>query len=331
MKQYNIYSILTYSRDLGDFKFDLKQLSYNGLKAIRLIYKGLSQSHFFNRLEEIQNYITSNNIELDVIIDLPGNKPIVGSIPNGLNLLAGNIYNITSYEYASKENEIPTINFFQHNEFHKIAINEIISIADDELNLKVLEISKDFIVCEALNTYKLKSNRSISLKNHPFEIEANSARDIQMVREIPNPKSNVKLLVSFTRSEKDVLMLKNIHPTLDIIPKIEDVLEEVTLIKIMQHCNMLMLGRGDLSTTYKPNLLFDFQKKLIQICKSNNKTLILATGILNGIGDKLYPSIAEIMDYSYLRHQGIDAFLITGANANIRPFETLEFMKNFNN
>lgn len=324
------YPILTYSRDIGDFKFDLKLLSESGLKAIRLIYKGQTQETFYKRLEDIQSNIESNKIDLDIIIDLPGNKPIVGAIPNGLNVVSGQIYSITPNESATAEFEIPSINFFEHGEFNKLAINEIISIADDELNLKVLEITTNTIQCEALNTYKLSSNRSISLKNNPFEIEANSDRDIQMVKGLSNPKSNIKLLVSFTKSENDVLKLKEIHPRLDIIPKIEHLLDEITLLKIMQHCQMLMLGRGDLSTTYKPNQLFDFQEKLIQICKSNNKTLILATGILNGIGDKLSPSIAEIMDYSYLRQQGIHTFLITGGNANKRPFETLEFMRNFN-
>ena len=44
-----MYPVLTYSRDLGDFSHDLGALQQLGLKAIRLIYKGLSEELFHER------------------------------------------------------------------------------------------------------------------------------------------------------------------------------------------------------------------------------------------------------------------------------------------
>jgi hypothetical protein len=65
------------------------------------------------------------------------------------------------------------------------------------------------------------------------------------------------------------------------------------------------------------------------LCKQRKKQLIIGTGLLTGIGDKQMPSISEVMDYAYLRNQGIEAFLIAGSNALYQPIKTLEFISEF--
>lgn len=149
------------------------------------------------------------------------------------------------------------------------------------------------------------------------------------VRNMKQTQTNVKLLVSFTKNADDLRKLALLRPDIDLIPKIESVLDDATLLEIMEHCDTLMLGRGDLSTSSLPNELFSFQKRLIALCKTNNKQLIIGTGLLAGIADKETPTISEVMDYGYLRDMGIEAFLIAGSNAHRKPLETLQFMSAF--
>ena len=104
---------------------------------------------------------------------------------------------------------------------------------------------------------------------------------------------------------------------------------DAALTEIMECCKTLLLGRGDLSTSSKANELFDFQKRLIDLCRMRGKKLIVGTGLLASIGENKTPTISELMDYGYLRNEDIDSFLISGSNAHNKPFETLEFMKQF--
>jgi len=321
-----IYPILTYSRNLGDFPFDLAELHASGLKAIRLIYKGKTEEEFNLRIKEIQEKITETDIELDILIDLPGQKPIVGNLGKGRDVKIGETWSLTSFH---SENTIPTLDFFNHECFPDLAAGDIISIADDELNLKILEIREDALVCEALNSYLLTSNRSLGIKNKPFPIAANSEAELQFVRNLRDVPKNLKVVVSFARTVQDILTIKALQPEIDVIPKIETLVSEADLLEIMKHCKTVMLGRGDLSLVWEPKQLFEFQDKLIQLCKELGKELIIGTGLLNGVTDKQSPTIAEVMDYGYLRSKGIEAFLIAGSNALYYPVQTLKFMKEF--
>jgi pyruvate kinase len=307
-----LYPILTYSRDSGDFSHDLAALHKCGLKAIRLIYKGKTEAEMNSRIREIQDKIRDCKLELDIVIDLPGNKPIVGGLPNPLNIVLGKEYRLTDQSKDSLPEAIPTLNFFSHERFAELKTGDVISVADDELNFLVTEISESYILCKAHNSFRLTSNRSISVKNKPFDFFANSAKDLLFVENMKEPEHNVKLLVSFTRKADDILKLKYLQPDVDIIPKIENVLDDATLVDILSCCQTIMLGRGDLSTSSAVTELFSFQKRLINLCMIHNKRLIIGTGLLQGIGHQQSPSIAEIMDYGYLCDRGIDAFLISG-------------------
>jgi pyruvate kinase len=324
-----IYPVLTYSRDLGDFAHGLTELHKRGLKAIRLIYKGKSEAEFNLRIQEIQEKISAHRLDIDILIDLPGNKPIVGDLHKGLDVQSGIEYHLVDQATKSSLPVIPTVSFFSHASFPKLVSGDIISIADDELNLVVKYVKDDIVACKALNSFYLTSNRSISVKNKPFAFEANSERDILFVRNLKHIRSNVKLLVSFAKKADDIRKLRAIQPGVEIIPKIETVLGDTALLEIMDCCQTIMLGRGDLSTSSQPNEMFVFQQRLIDLCKTNNKKLIVGTGLLASIGDGMTPTISEVMDYGYLRNVGIEGFLIAGSNAHKKPLETLQFMQDF--
>ena len=326
-----LYPILTYSRDLGDFTHNLVELHASGLKAIRLIYKGKSETDFNARIEEIQQLISENKLELDILIDLPGKKPIVGHLNEGLHVELGFEYQLTNEKTASSSSSIPIANFFDHECFNELLSGDIISIADDELNLLVTEVTDEVIETTALNSFHLTSNRSMGLKNKDFTIEANSEADLSFVQNLKVIPRNMKLVVSFTKTANDLKKLKQLQPEIELIPKIETIVSDADLLEIIKHCETLMLGRGDLSLVCTPKELFSYQEHLIELCRQHNKKLIIGTGLLSSISDKQSTTIAEVMDYAHLRNRGIDGFLLAGSNAQKYPFETLEFMRNYSN
>lgn len=324
-----IYPVLTYSRDLGDFPHDLAALHARGLKAVRLIYKGKSEIAFNQRIQEVQDKIKAEKLNLDVLIDLPGKKPIAGNLQQGLQVKSGMEYQLVDQGSEWPFPVIPTVNFFDHAHFPALSPGDIISIADDELNLLVKEVKETVVSCEALNAFYLTSNRSMGVKNNPFPVEANSEADVLFVQNLKDVPRNVKLLVSFTKKADDLLKLKALQPGIEVIPKIETLLDDTALLEILDCCETMMLGRGDLSLVCKSNELFQFQRHVIDVCQKNKKELIIGTGLLTGISDTQPPTISEVMDYGYLRSRGMEAFLIAGSNAHTHPMKTLEFMQEF--
>lgn len=324
-----LYPVLTYSRNLGDFSPDLAQLHSCGLKAIRLIYKGKTENEFNLRIEEIQKEINRTKINIDILIDLPGSKPTVGNLGKGLLVNSGEEYHLIGEETKSSSTIIPTINFFNHTSFSNLSKGDIISLADDQLNLLVKEIREDVVICEALNSYNLASNRSLSVKSNPFSFEANSERDLHFVRNLKHLQPNIKLIVSFAKKSSDLKTIKALRPELEVIPKVESVVDDKNLLEILECCETVLLGRGDLSTAHQPNEIFKFQKHLIELCRTHNKKIIVGTGLLTGMSEMQGPSIAEVMDYGYLRSMGVEAFLLSSSNSNNQTQRTIEFMNEF--
>lgn len=327
-----LYPVLTYSRNLGDFTHDISKLHQHGLKAIRLIYKGKTEDEFNRRIAEMQKWLSARNIDLDIWIDLPGKKPIAGDLGFGLEITAGMEIHLCEQgmkHHSRHKHLLPTLHFFNHKNFPMLEAGDIISIADDELNILVKEIKENRVICEALNSFFLTSNRSMNVKNKPFDMVANSEADLEFVRNMADISKNIKLVVSFTRTAEDLLKIKTLQPEVEVIPKIETLIDEVNLLEILDCCETVLLGRGDLSIECKPNELFGFQEKLIHLCKQHNKKLVVGTGLLANISDKQSPTISEIMDYSYLRRENIEGFLLAGSNALNFPLQILEFMEEF--
>jgi pyruvate kinase len=65
------------------------------------------------------------------------------------------------------------------------------------------------------------------------------------------------------------------------------------------------------------------------LCRKHDKKIIVGTGLLTGMSDMQGPSIAEVMDYGYLRSMGVEAFLLSSSNANNQTQRTIEFMNEF--
>jgi pyruvate kinase len=239
----------------------------------------------------------------------------------------GNQCMLVPHTAPSVAHAIPTQGLFSHKSFPDLAVGDVVSIADGELNLLITDITESGLECTALTAFFLTSGRSLSIRNKPFTFSANSEKDLQLVTRLQH--ANVRFLVSFTQSARDLQQLKAINPAIETIPKIENIIGDDALAGLLPYCKWVMLGRGDLSLAAHANQQFLFQKRLIDICHAHKRQLIVATGILAGIGDRGLPTIADVMDYGYLSNMGVDAFLITGTNALHKPFETLQFMRAF--
>jgi pyruvate kinase len=322
---------LTYSRDLGDFKFDLTELCKQGLHGIRLINKGKTVGEFISRIEEILELAKTNDLNLEILVDLPGEKALIGNVGNGMQIKKGESYDLYDKGQNQSENRIPTIGFLPQLDRTRVLEGDIISIADGELEMKILCLDGHPVRCEALNSFFLTSNRSFTIKGNKLPVQPVSAQDLELLQQLAQSgfSGPVKILVSFVTKAAHVQSVKELAPDFRIVSKIETLVPSSDLNQIIEASDSIMLGRGDLTSTSKMSDVFPFQKEVIEGCKSVNKELILATGLFADLKNSGKPSISDLMDFGYLRNRGVSSFLIAGSNANHYPFETLDLITNF--
>jgi pyruvate kinase len=324
-------SYLTYSRNLGDFEPNLIELSKKGLHGLRLINKGKTIEEFVARIEEIRSYDQLHNLNLEILIDLPGEKALIGNVGTGFNIEKGETYILCDEKENLAANEIPTLNFLERIDRTKVFPGDICSIADGEVDMKIVSMDEQGIVCEAQNSFLLTSNRSFSIKGNKLPAKPISQNDQNLLDELKllDISKDLKILVSFVTQATQVSYVKEISPNFEVISKIEDVIPDPDLEEIIRVSDGVMLGRGDLISTSKMSDVFPFQKNVIEKCSVLKKELILATGLFGDLKNSGKPSISDIMDFGFLRSLNVEAFLIAGSNANQFPFETLDLITNF--
>lgn len=322
---------LTYSRDIGDFQFDLNELYKQGLSGIRLINKGKTAEAFIARVKEILELRSSNNLEMDILVDLPGEKALIGNVGKGMSVEKGGIYDLHGENQVLTENNIPTTGFLPQLDRTKVLEGDIVSIADGELEMKILNLNGHPVRCEALNSFFLTSNRSFTIKGNKLPVKPVSASDLELLEQLAQSgySGHVKILVSFVSKVSHVENVKKLVPGFHVVSKVETIIPEDALEQIIQASDSIMLGRGDLTSTSKMHEVFPFQKKVIEECKKQGKELILATGLFGDLKNTGKPGISDVMDFGFLRDMGVNAFLIAGSNANQYPFETLDLITNF--
>nr|WP_294859789.1 pyruvate kinase [uncultured Fluviicola sp.] len=326
-----IKTYLTYSRNLGDFKPDLVGLSEKGLYGLRLIHKGKSTEEFIARIQEILTYNQTYHLNLEILVDLPGEKPLIGNVGTGFNVEKGRVYNLCDEKPDLAANEIPTLNFLTKIERTKVFPGDICSIADGEVDMKIISMDDRSITCEALNSFFLTSNRSFGIKGNKLPARPISKDDRQLLEELKSLEISkvIKILVSFVTKADQVTDVKKISPDFQVISKVENVIPESDLEEIIQVSDGIMLGRGDLISTSKMSDVFPFQKSVIEKCHALKKDLILATGFFGDLKNSGKPSISDLMDFGFLRNMNVESFLIAGSNANQYPVETLNLITNF--
>ena len=323
-----IKAYLTYSRDLGDFRFDLTELYKQGLHGIRLINKGKTAREFIAR---ILSFTKDNNLILEILVDLPGEKALIGNVGKGIQIEKGEVYHLCEENQNSAKNKIPTTSFLSQLDRTKVFPGDIVSIADGELDLKIQSINENSVSGEALNSFFLTSNRSFTIRGNKLPVQPVSAHDLELLQQLAQSgfSSSLKVLISFVAKAAHVQYVKQLVPDFRIVSKIETLVPSVDLNQIIEVSDSIMLGRGDLTSTSKMSDVFPFQKAVIEGCKLMNKELILATGLFADLKNSGKPSISDLMDFGYLRNRGVSSFLIAGSNANHYPFETLDLITNF--
>ncbi len=322
---------LTYSRDLGDFKFDLVDLTRKGLSGVRLINKGKTAQEFITRMEEILSLSEKNGLNLEILVDLPGEKALIGNIGKGIQIEPGENYVLCRENQTGKQNEIPVTGFLEQVKDTEVQPGDILSIADGEVEMQILAINENSVSCKALNAFFLTSNRSFTVKGNKLPVKSVSDHDLEFLTRLrPSGFANkVKILVSFVTKVSHVEYVKELCPGFHVMSKIESVIPLDDLEKIVSVSDSIMLGRGDLTSTSKMSEVFPFQKSVIGLCQSLNKELILATEIFGDLKNSGKPSISDLLDFGFLLSQDVRAFLIAGSNANHYPFETLDLITNF--
>ena len=289
-----------------------------GASWVRLILKSRSLREVIDIHQEIKNY----NSGVKISIDLPGEKPHFGSF-NEIKLSKGDIY-IIDFTNSNEDAYIPVNRLKAYK--HLLIEGQIMSIADDSIRLKVLNLDNNKVIVEAQNDGFLTRGRSINIKHENFNFASICNDDIKALYQLQSLIAVDSIIISNVINTNSINTVKEVlSGQTEIISKIESKTGIENLHSIDEASDSMMLGRGDLFQLSSNFLEFyTAQEDYINYCNCNNSNFSIASGILQQYSNGRNKTISGINDLNYLLERGVNSLMLGGEPYQYRAVRLLQ-------
>ena len=197
-----------------------------------------------------------------------------------------------------------------------------ILIDDGEMELKVIEKTDDYLLCEVQNESTLGSRKSVNVPGVRINLPSLTERD----------KENIKYAIerdidfiahSFVRTKQDILDIREIldeyGSDIQIIAKIENQEGVDNIDDILTVADGVMVARGDLGIEVPQQRIPGIQRIIIKKCVLAKKPVIVATQMLHTMIKHPRPTRAEITDIANAIYYRTDAMISASHSRRILP------------
>lgn len=324
--------IPTFSIDTEDIY--QKRLSFYkklGIKIIRLNLTRYSLAEYEVEIKKIKNIQLKlwGKQCIDIMLDVPypGTKSRIkfDGLSRDVFIEKNDVITITDNE---NQMSVKNKSFFVENiqDLLRAKVNDRIEIDDGRLKLTVISKDKNAIKMQAINNANVHYMKSINRvgKIYFYEEREEYLHDLSSL--IENTDTNL-VCFSFVETEEQMQTINRLFGknNVNCVPKIETLKGIQNLNRIQKHCNMAMLGRGDLALTSGIHIVGIAQEKFIETCKKNGVTIIVATDIMNSVGEFSLstPLRSDLVDLDNLLHNSVDYVVSSG------PMSNSSYLKDF--
>ena len=182
-----------------------------------------------------------------------------------------------------------------------VQIGATVLVDSGLIRLQVVSKDATRIRCRVLTPGKLGSRRHINLPGVDVNLPALTEKDEKDVR--VGVQAGIDFVaLSFVRKAEDILTLRKLLDSLGskarIIAKIEDQSGLRNLEAIVKAADAVMVARGDLGIEIDYHTLPLVQTRIVEVCLTEGKPVIIATHLLESMISAPMPTRAEISDVS---------------------------------
>jgi pyruvate kinase len=171
------------------------------------------------------------------------------------------------------------------------------------------------VVCDVTEGGKVSNNKGLSLPGVAVSVPAMSDKDREDL-EFALRLGVDYVALSFVRSADDIKLVHEVMNEVGVyrpvIAKVEKPEAVDRMESIVRAFDGVMVARGDLGVEMPLEQVPVVQKKLVQLCRENAKTCIVATQMLESMITHSRPTRAEASDVANAVLDGADAVMLSG-------------------
>lgn len=305
--------VATISDKRCDVEF-LRELFEAGMNVVRMNSAHLTEEGF----QKIISNVRAVSPEIAILMDTKGPE-IRTTVINGdesIQIKTGQKIRITGDPNGVTSSECIYCSYT--NLVKDLSVDTDLLIDDGEIDLRVIEKTTDYLICEAQNDGKLGSRKSVNIPGVRINLPSLTEKD----------KKNILLAIdygvdfiahSFVRSKQDILSIQeilddNVSP-INIIAKIENQEGVDNIDEILEVAYGVMVARGDLGIEVPQEKIPGIQRMLIRKCVEAKKPVIVATQMLHTMIQNPRPTRAEVTDVANAIYYRTDALMLSGETA----------------
>ena len=304
-----------------------------GVDGIRINFAHTTHEEARTWLKMIKNAEESLNKRVAIIGDLKGASIRLGIMNNPLEIKPGMKLELRLTDKTKGKEPILPLPPIYEMVLNSLEVNDIISMDDGRIRLRVIEVSRGRALLEAETTGLIKSNRALVIVGKDFDLPLLTEKDIKDLEFVV--KNNFTYVgLSCIRKPQDIDMVRKyineIGESNDtrVIAKIETIGAVKNLSKIVEKTDAVLVARGDLGMIFGLENIPHLQKEIVDASIKKGKIVIVATQLLDSMINNPVPTRSEVVDVVEAIQEGVDALMLTNETAIGKyPIESVKWLK----
>ncbi len=308
----------------------MSELMDAGVDLVRINFShGTYEEHAW-RVKTLRKLINEKSYHVGVLGDLQGAKIRVGIFKNKkIHLEVGQQFCIDT-NLAIDEGDEEKVGTSYKGLINDVSPGDTLLIDDGRIVLAVVKVADGKINCEVIMGGELSSNKGINRQGGGISAPALTDKDREDIQHAVELDVDY-LAISFARSAEDINQAKKLFTEAGgkagIIAKVERVEALKALDEILEACDAIMIGRGDLGVEIGDAEVPGVQKSLIEKSHEKNRIAITATQMMESMTYSPIPTRAEVSDVANAVLDGTDAVMLSGETAVGKyPVEAIKAM-----
>ena len=295
----------------------VEQMFKNGMNIARFNFSHGTHENHREGIELVRRVRDRLKLPAAILLDTKGPEIRIGEFcDKQITLEKGDLFTFTTEDILGDEKRV-SITYKKLPSELNVGVK--ILLDDGRLDLEVVEIRGNDIICKVITGGTLSSRKGINIPNVHLNMPYISEQDEKDLRF--GIEMDVDFVAaSFVRSRNDVIELRKLlnyygGHSIKIIAKIENTEGVENFDEILANCDGIMVARGDMGVEIEFEKLPGLQKKFIRKCYGAGKMVITATQMLETMIHSKTPTRAEITDVANAVFDGTSAVMLSGETA----------------
>ncbi|AMM85468.1 pyruvate kinase [Martelella lutilitoris] len=292
----------------------IQKLHEAGADLFRINMSHASHDLMRTLIKRIRNVEARIGRPIGILCDLQGPKLRVGKFLDGkVELEIGQTFTLDDKDEPGNEKRV----FLPHPEIlQSVEPGHRLLIDDGKLQLRAEKCDGKSIECTVIAGTMISDRKGVSLPDTLLGVGALTDKDRADLDAVLETGDADWVALSFVQRPDDLAEVRKIaRGQVGLMSKIEKPQAIERIEEIIEMSDALMVARGDLGVEMPLETVPGLQKKLIRLCRSAGKPVVVATQMLESMISSPVPTRAEVSDVATAVFEGADAVMLSAESA----------------